>query len=336
MKSAIFLAAGAPLSIATVADPTPDSNQVVIRVDRCGICGSDLKMTEVGSPVQYAAGSALGHEYAGEIVALGKDVQHLEIGDCVTAMPVTGCGHCAACLAEVPLSCSECRYLMGGFSEFTIAEARYVARLPQALSQSDGALVEPLACGAQAVRLAQLDPASRVLVIGVGPIGLGIIYWARRAGCRRIVAAARSRRNADIAALMGASSLVLQGESLEAAAIQQLGGRPDVVFECAGAPGLIGQAIALVAPAGTIVSAGLCFEAERFVPGTALMKQIRLQFSMGYNMGDFRTAIGALEAGFVEPRAMLSGTISLAALPQAFEAMRVEKSKCKVMVDPWA
>jgi threonine dehydrogenase-like Zn-dependent dehydrogenase len=336
MRSAIFHGPGTPLSIETVPDPTPNPHQVVIRVDRCGICGSDLKMTEVGSPVLYSAGAALGHEYAGEIVALGKEVNHLAVGERVTAMPVAGCGHCAACLAEEPLSCAECRYLMGGFSEYTVAEARYVARLPRSLSQSDGALVEPLACGSQAVRLAQLQPATRVLVMGAGPIGLAAIYWARRAGCQRIVAAALSRRNAGIASLMGASSFVLQGDSLEAAVLQQLGGCPDVVFECAGAPGLIGQAIELVAARGTIVSAGLCFAPERFVAGKALMKQIRLQFSMGYNMGDFRGAIGALEAGFVEPRAMVSETIELAALPGALEAMRTEKSRGKVMVNPWA
>jgi (R,R)-butanediol dehydrogenase/meso-butanediol dehydrogenase/diacetyl reductase len=336
MKSAIFHCPGTPLSIESVPDPTPNPNQVVIRVNRCGICGSDLKMTEVGSPVLYAAGAALGHEYAGEIVALGKDVKHLVIGERVTAMPVAGCGHCAACLAEEPLSCSECRYLMGGFSEYTLAEARYVAKLPRSLSHSDGALVEPLACGSQAVRLAQVDPGARVLVMGAGPIGLAAIYWARRAGCQRIVAAALSRRNAEIASLMGASNFVLQGDSLKAAALQHLGSSPDVVFECAGAPGLVGQAIELVAPRGTIVSAGMCFAPEHFVSGSALMKQIRLQFSMGYNMGDFRRSIGALEAGFVEPRAMLSETIELAALPQTLEALRTEKSRCKVMVDPWA
>jgi threonine dehydrogenase-like Zn-dependent dehydrogenase len=335
MKSALFRSPGVPLSIETVADPVPGPSQVLIKIDRCGICGSDLKMTEPGSPVLYSAGAALGHEYAGVIVGLGRAVTGLAAGDRVTAMPVAGCGRCPACLAEEPLSCAECRYLMGGFSQYTLAEARYVAKLPATLSQNDGALVEPLACGSQAARLAMVAPTSRVLVIGAGPIGLAAMYWARRAGCRRIVAAALSRRNAEIAALMGAESFVQQDESLKANVTEALGGAPDVVFECAGAAGLIAQAIDLVAPRGSIVAAGLCFEAESFVPGNALMKQARLLFSMGYNMGDFRRAIAALDDGFVEPRAMLSGTIALADLPRTLEALRSERTRCKILVDPW-
>src|SRR3546814_19223091 len=107
MRSAIFKAAGLPLSIENVADPTPAPDQVVIKVARCGICGSDLTFTDPDSPAHYPVGSALGHEYAGEIVALGRDVAHLSIGDRVTAMPSTGRGSCAACLAEDPNGCLE-------------------------------------------------------------------------------------------------------------------------------------------------------------------------------------------------------------------------------------
>jgi (R,R)-butanediol dehydrogenase/meso-butanediol dehydrogenase/diacetyl reductase len=107
---------------------------------------------------------------------------------------MAGCGYCPACLSGDPIACTQCRYIMGGFGEYTIADADYAVRLPASLSLSDGALVEPLACGAQAARLAGVNAASRVLVIGVGAIGLGAIYWAHRAGCEQIVASGTSDR----------------------------------------------------------------------------------------------------------------------------------------------
>lgn len=335
MRSAIFKGAGTPLAIENVPDPAPAAGEVVIKVARCGICGSDVKMTDITSPVHFACGSALGHEYAGEIVALGRGVSGLAIGDRVTAIPAGGCGSCAACLAGDPYACTACRYIMGGFSEYTRAQALYVAKLPEGLSLSDGALVEPLACGSQAVRLGGVGPESRVLVLGAGPIGLTAVYWAKRAGCLNIAVTAQSSRNAERARAMGASAFVQQGDDLPARVAAALGGPPDVVFECAGAPGLIGRAVACVRPKGTVVSAGMCFEPEPFVAGNALMKQVRLQFSMAYVMDDFRRGMAALEAGHVEPRAMIGETIGLGDVPDMLETLRQGGSRGKVMVDPW-
>jgi len=225
---------------------------------------------------------------------------------------------------------------MGGFGEYTIAEAAYVIRLPPSLSLVDGALVEPLACGAQASRLAGMDAASRVLVIGVGAIGLGAVYWARRAGCEQIVASGISDRRSSLALKMGASAFLRHEGDFAAAVAEQLGGPPDIVFECSGAPGVIGEAIGCVAPRGTILSAGFCFQPQPLIAANALSKQIRIQFSLAYNLGDFRRAVDALDAGFVEPAAMVSDTISLDDLPETLEALRTDKSPTKVMVNPWA
>lgn len=335
MKAAIFREAGLPLRIEMVPDPTPAANQVVIKVGRCGICGSDLTLTDPESPLHFPRGATLGHEYAGEIVAIGREVSHLAVGDRVTAMPTTGCGWCAACLAEDPNACGQCHHLMGGFAEYTVADQRYVAKLPLTLSLSDGALVEPLACGSQAVRFGEVGPQSRVLTLGAGPIGLTTVYWARQAGCQRIAVAALSRRNAALAEAMGATAFLLQGEGFAERVSEALGGPPDVVFECAGSAGLLGQAVACVRPRGTVVASGMCFDPEAFVSGNALMKQVRLQFSMAYTMGDFRRSLAALDAGAVEPRAMVGETISLGDLPNRFEALRRERSHGKVMVNPW-
>lgn len=113
-----------------------------------------------------------------------------------------------------------------------------------------------------------------------------------------------------------------------------LGGGRNVVVECVGAPGLIAKAIDVVKTQGTVVVLGLCMHAESFVPAFALFKEIRLQFAIGTQARQFRAAIDVLAADAVKPRAMVSDTISLDALPTAFEALRHRTDQCKVLVAP--
>ena len=334
MKAAVFRAAGEPLVIEEGPIPDPLPGHVLIAVSRCGICGSDLTMTAKGSPVTFAAGCVPGHEYAGIVVALGQDATNLRVGDAVSAFPVTGCGSCDACRAHDPYGCSNCTYLMGGFGEYALARAELCAPLPRSLTLADGALAEPLACGAQAVRLANVGPSSRVLVLGVGAVGLAMIWWAARAGCRQIVAAAPTRRRAELAETMGASAFVTMDEGfLEGFADAFRGRAPDVVFEGAGKPGAIKAALEHVGSRGIVVSSGMCFSPEKFVHGHAVMKQVRLEFNMGYLARDLRDSVAALDAGHVEPRAMVTRTVTLDQLPATIEALRRPGEDCKVLVE---
>lgn len=335
MRAAVFKGAGEPLSIEDRPIPEPGPGQVLIAVHRCGICGSDLAMTAPGSPATFAAGCVPGHEYAGIVAAIGKDVTNLHVGDAVSAFPVAGCGFCDACRAGDPYGCSTCTYLMGGFGEYALAPAALCVPLPNSLTLADGALVEPLACGAQAVRLAEAGPSSRVLVLGVGPIGLSTIWWAARAGCKHIVAAAPSTRRAEMAQAMGATAFVTLGDGFAQGLADALDGHaPDIVFEGAGKPGAIASALDHVGNRGTVVSSGMCLSRDSFIPGFAMMKQVRLQFSMAYLARDFRDAVALLDAGHVEPRAMVTRTITLNELPATLEALRTPGNDCKILVEP--
>lgn len=333
MKAAVFRAPGEPLSTEELPIPVPQAGQVLIEVHRCGICSSDLAMTEKGGPVSFATGCVPGHEYAGKVVACGHGVTSLKCGDRVSAFPVTGCGACVTCRAGDPYGCASCAYLMGGFGEYALATADLCAKLPATLSLDDGALVEPLACGAQSIRMGGVGPGSRVLVLGAGPIGLAAIWWAARAGCRQIVCTAPSLRRADRALAMGASAFIQMGESFSEGLAEALGGQaPEVVIEGAGKPGAIATALDCVANRGIVVSSGMCLVPDTFRPGFAMMKQVRLQFSMAYLPQDFRDSIAAMDAGHVEPRAMVSRTIGLESLPQTLEALRQPGEDCKVLV----
>lgn len=336
MKAAVFKQAGQPLVIEDLPDPTPGPGEIVVQVGRCGICGTDLHMTS-GHGYTYPAGTTPGHEFAGEVVAVGAGVDRLKIGDRVASLPMTGCGHCVACQQGTPFFCSQgMRGLPGAFAQYALATERESVKLPNSLSLADGALVEPLAVGLHGVALAQMAPGARVLVLGAGPIGLAAIYWARRLGAGSIAVSSGSRRREAMAMAMGADVFIDPEQPLEQAARDALGAAPDLVFECAGVPGLIAQSVAVVRSRGTVVVLGCCSVPDTFVPAAGLFKEVRLQFANTYSVAQFEHVARTLDAGHVEPRAMITDTVGLQALPDTFEALRERTAQCKVMLDPWS
>jgi len=331
MRAAIFKGAGQPWAIEILPDPEPGEGEVVVRVCRCGICGTDLHMTS-GSAWDFPAGTVLGHEYAGEVVAIGRGVEQIRIGDRITALPAASCGHCDACQGGQIMLCKGMRGYMGGFAEYLRAPASSAIKLPQTLSFADGALIEPLAVGLHGVALAKMAKGARVLVLGAGSVGLAAIFWARRLGAGRIVAASRSARRADMAKQLGADSFVAFGNDEVGEVQEALGGAPDLVLECAGHVGMLGKAIEHVRPDGAIVSMGFCTHPDPVVPGIATFKQVRMIFSMAYTLAEFTEVAATLDRGHVEPRAMVRETIGLDRLPDMIDALRSGADQTKVQV----
>ncbi|MBM5811086.1 MAG: zinc-binding dehydrogenase [Gammaproteobacteria bacterium] len=337
MKAAVFKGPGRGLVIEERPDPVPGPAEVVIRVGRVGICTSDLHMTS-GHGYQYPAESVFGHEFAGEVVAVGPGVTEFQRGDRVAPLPFIGCGHCVACDAGRPQACAEVQnFVVAGYCQYSRVGVRDCVRLPAEVSDEEGALVEPLAVGLQGVRKAGLAPGARVLVMGAGPIGLACAYHARRLGAGRVAVLARSAQRAALATAVGADAFIASAEvaDVTTAAGQALGGPPEVIFEAAGAPGSIGMAINLAAPGATIVVLGLATEPETFLPATAVFKELRLLFSLCYERADFQQVVAAIAAGDHRVRALITDTIPLASLPERFERLRGHHSDCKVLVAPW-
>lgn len=337
MRAAVFKAAGQPLSIETRPDPAPITGEVVIKVARCGVCGSDVERTavELGA-MAYPSGSIPGHEFSGEVVALGADVTRIKIGDRVAPIPVTGCGTCAECLTGQPLWCAKMRTGGEAFAQYAVAGQHECLKLPEGASFAQGALIEPLAVGLHGAVLAGLAPRARVLVIGAGPIALAATFWARRLGAGPIAVAARSTRRRELALHMGATSFLTAGPNLAAEANATLGGPPDVVFEAVGGPGMIAVAADCVRPRGTIIVLGACWVPDPWMPVTGLFKEARIQFSMMYGMRDYELVADVIQTGAPELDSMITATVSLDQFPAAFESLRTRSSQCKVMLDPWA
>jgi (R,R)-butanediol dehydrogenase/meso-butanediol dehydrogenase/diacetyl reductase len=204
------------------------------------------------------------------------------------------------------------------------------------LSLADGALIEPLAVGLHGVMVSDIRPGFRVLVIGAGPIGLAAAFWAKRAGATKIGVMARSARHEQFAYAMGATHYLTAAENPAAQAALALGGSPEVVFECVGKPGMMSLAMNCVGRRGTVVVLGFCTVADTLGPSDFLFKELKILFSNTYSTREFEIVADAMDAGAIEPRSMITNTVSMNNLPQVFENLRMPSHQCKVMLDPWA
>ena len=190
MRAAVMQGLHKPLVIETVPDPRPGEGEVVVEVGRCGICGSDLHMTEDAAYGQ-GAGSILGHEFAGEVVELGKGVEGLTKGDLVAVSPLKSCGTCPACLAGNVSWCEKFGLQGGGYAEYALTKPNQCVKLPKSASLADGAIIEPLAVALHGVAMSGMRIGDKVLILGAGPIGLAAAFWARRMGAGRVVGSCR-------------------------------------------------------------------------------------------------------------------------------------------------
>ena len=335
MRAVVFKQGGQPWIVEDRPVPVPGPGEALVKVGRCGICGTDINMTS-GMGYDFPCDSVLGHEFAGEVVETGPGADNLKPGDVVTALPATGCGACEVCATGLQVVCPDAIPYSSGYAEYALVAARTAIRLPASLSMADGALVEPLAVGLHGVRLAAMPENARVLVLGAGSVGLAATFWARQLGAGRVVAASRSPRREEKAMLLGAHAYVQTGEDDGERIAQALGGLPDVVLETAGVTGMLGKSIELVRPDGHVVSMGFCMVPDPVVPGLATYKQARLTFSMAWTLGDFQRCVDTLDAGHVEPRHMITNTISLDAVPEKIEEMRGSHRETKVHVSPLA
>jgi L-iditol 2-dehydrogenase len=334
MKAAIYPGHGKPVFIADMPDPAPGPDDVVIKVARCGVCGTDLSMTK-GEMWDYGPGSQLGHEYAGEITAIGKNVEGFKIGEKITAVPSLSCGHCEACAHGNPVLCrNKSGTAMTGFADYARLPASVAVKLPNTLSLADGALVEPLAVSLYGVRNSGIQPGDRVLVLGGGTVALYAIYWARRLGAGRIVAMSRSARRRDLILQMGADAFLSYGENEIAEVTEALGGTPQIVYECVGSEGMLGKAVMHANIYGKIVSLGFCTHADPVMPALASYKCLTMQFLVGYTMRDFLYIADQMDKGHTDPKAIITGEAPLADLPAVFEKLRGPNNETKMHICP--
>lgn len=333
MKAVTFQGLHTPLAFEDLPDPAPGEGELVVKVGRCGICGSDLHMTE-DAAYGCQKGDVLGHEFAGEVVALGRNTQGPRVGDLVSVIPLKSCGTCEHCRKGEVQWCDNFGLQGGGYAEYAVTRPNQCIPLPSGLSLADGALIEPLAVALHGINLSGMKTGDKVLVLGAGPIGLAVAFWAKRMGAGRVAVQDIATFQQERAEHMGADVFVVDPENPVASAEQGLGGKADVVFECVGLPGLIAQAVEQVRPRGTILLLGLCTKPDTFNSFAMLSKEVRLVTSAFFTVQEYEAALAALEQGALAPRLMVTGTITLAETPSVYEALKKRTEQCKVMIAP--
>lgn len=340
MKAAIYPGGGKPIVIEDLPDPRPGPDDLLIKVHRCGVCGTDLSMTK-GTMWDFGTNVQFGHEYAGEVLEVGSGVSSWRPGDRLAVLPSVACGDCGSCRehGNNVLCQASPASAMKGFAELAVVPVSVATRLPSTLSMADGALIEPLAISLYGVQLAQIRPGDPVLVLGGGTVALYAIYWARRLGAGRIVAMSRSPRRKDLSLAMGADAFVPYGDHEVGEVIEALGGKPPrFVFECVGAEGMLMKATMHVAQFGKVVSLGFCTSPDPVIPGMASYKCASMQFAVGYSMKEFiyiaeqldRDAIA--QANLPDIKQIVTNQIGLADLPAMFDTLRGPNHETKVHV----
>ena len=313
--------------IVEVPDPTPGPGELVLRVHACGICGSDLKAV-----ANMRTGLVMGHEFCGEVVAIGAGVEGLGTGTRVSALPLIGCGRCVACATGDVAHCATVDMVgvggsSGGYAEYVRVAASEAVVLPESLPFDQGALVEPLAVGLHAVARAGITPADDVLVVGAGPVGLAVTMWARLQGARTVTVSdpVAGRRAAAVRA--GATTTVdPTGEGIDRTY--------PVVVECVGTPGMIATSISATDVHGRLVVAGVCTKPDTFVPVVAMMKELTMHFVVYYRRQDFHTTVDALAQRRLPLDGFVTGSVGLDGFAAAFTALKTPTDQCKVLVHP--
>lgn len=340
MRAAVFKELSKPLVIEDIDAPTPKPTDIILRVKNCGICGSDLHMTEPGTIMPLPAGSVMGHEFAGEVLEVGNAVKHLwKPGDRVTGFPMICCGDATPCLnwtgrgmcaKATPVGLGQAH---GAYAEFVRIGGSQGYKLPECVSFREGAMVEPLAVGLHAVDMAKMARGATVLVIGAGPVGLATMLWARFLGARHVIVSEKAEIRKQMAARFGATDAIDPSQPLLGQVEKIAGKGPDVIFECVGVPGMLMNVMNEAPRSSRIVVAGVCQQPDTIMPLMGIMKELELQFVLGYRPADFDYVIAMIAQDRVDVAHMVTDIVALDALPAAFEALRKPSHQCKVMLE---
>lgn len=298
--------------------PTPGPGDLLVRVEACGVCGTDRHLLHGEFP--SAPPLTLGHEFCGKVEAVGSAVTGFTTGMRVTGDPNIACGRCDQCRVGRINLCRKLQALGihrdGGFADYVIVPQGQAHELPLSLPPMHGAFCEPLACCLHGIDIAAIRAGASVVVLGGGVIGLLVVQLARLAGARQVVLSTRQASRRELARSIGATATVDPGAGDVVEAIAGPGGvlpgGADVVIECAGVADTVQQSIRVARSGGTVVILGVMPQGATVAiePFDILFRELRVLGSF-INPFVHRRAADLVATGAIELDRLVTRTIGL-------------------------
>lgn len=323
--------------------PQPKENEVLLRMDKVGICGSDVHYWVNGRIGDFVVTKpmVLGHEAAGVVQEVGKGVTHLKAGDRVAIEPGVPCRTCDYCKGGRYNLCLEMAFCAtppfdGNLARFYTHAADFCYKLPDHMTMEEGALLEPLSVAVHACRRAGVTIGQKILICGAGPIGLVCLLTAKAMGASTVIITDISESRLEVAKTLGTDHTLLVGqndaETLAQQVAEKLGSLSDVTIECSGAESSIRLAIFGTRSGGVVVLVGLG-QAEIKVPiVNAAVREVDIRGIFRY-ANCYPTALQLVATGLVNVKPLITHRFTLEETVKAFETARAAAAgTIKVMI----
>lgn len=310
--------------------------EVLVKVKCAGICGSDIPRVKTKGTYHFP--TIPGHEFAGIVSSIGNDVNSVSIGDRVTVYPLISCQECSYCLDGKDNLCENYNYLGsrcdGGFAEYVKCPARNLLKISEQVSFEEAALIEPIAVGLRGVKRSKIKLGDKIIVFGLGPIGLFALQWAKLKGASLVVGIDRNNHKLEIAKEVGVDYVINSNDEACDKRIKELVGSTgaDVILECSGANVFQEKAIDLVKKFGTISIIGnpkgdVTFKEKCFQ--WILRKEITLIGSWNSLIVDreneWQEVIDALESKKLQVMPMITHRFALPEIKEVFDNLYEKK-----------
>ena len=321
--------------------PEPGPGQALMAVKRVGVCGSDIHVYH--GKHKYAIFPLVqGHEGSGEVVKVGPGVDGVKPGDKVTLRPQMYCGECLLCRQGRYNLCETYKVIgvLGGTtgmaSEYFLADASKLHRLPAKLSYDEGAMIEPAAVGVHSIKMGGDVSGANVLVIGAGPIGNLVAQAAKALGAAKVVLTDINPVRLELARNCGIDHCVdTSGADLEQVLLQLFGpDRADVIYDCAGVPKMMETLVRIARRGSNIVLVGNFYDMVPVELGLVQRRELKLVGVMNYTAEDYDETIRLMEQSKIRVNALISNHFSLRDYDKAYAYIDANNSTVmKVMID---
>ena len=327
------------LTVCDVNDPIKDGDEVVVKVLKAGICGSDLHYFE-----SFAIPNlVMGHEFCGEVVYPGCRTD-LKVGDRVTALPISPCNTCDACKSKNVQYCkstwSDALGLSlshpGAFSEYLHVRSDMVIKVPDNVTDDEAAMVEPASVSLHAVNLAKINENSKVLVVGAGIIGMLSLLFAKKMGAKMVAVSEANEERGNMAVKFNLADKFydVKKEDTIANMLKDTEGGFDVVIECCGNSPAVTSSIVTVKEGGTVVLVGVSLKPIEVPTALIVTKELKVLGAIAYTYEEFNDVINMLANKEISLKEFITDTVSLEGVNEAFERLISGKSKdIKILVD---